>query len=88
MYICKVLDKCVSTIKDDGLRGYSLLKLQRIDKFNMDSGEIIVAVDTLGCSVDEVVLVTVGANARFALRNTDIPVDAAIVGIVDNYNSK
>lgn len=84
MYICKVLDKCVSTIKNDGLRGYSLLKVQKIDTFNIASGDVMVAVDTLGCSIDEEVLVTVGANARFALGNTDIPVDAVIVGIVDN----
>lgn len=86
MYICKVLDKCVSTIKNDDLKGYSLLKVQRIDKPNVASGEIIVAVDTLGCSVNEMVLVTVGTNARFALERDDIPVDAVIVGIVDNYN--
>ena len=73
--------------KNDDLKGYSLLKVQRIDESNVASGEIIVAVDTLGCSVNEVVLVTVGTNARFALKRDDIPVDAVIVGIVDNYHS-
>lgn len=87
MYICKVQGKCVSTIKNDSLKGYSLLMVQKINKAGKPTGEIIIAVDIIGCSVDEEVLVTTGNNARFALNDISVPIDAVIVGIVDSCNS-
>ena len=50
-------------------------------------GQTIVAVDTVGAGVGEVVLLTLGNPARNAVdRNS--PVDAAIVGIVDSVERK
>lgn len=86
MYICKVQGKCVSTIKNKGLNGYSLVTVQKLNKSGNPSGEIIVTIDAIGCSVGEVVLVTTGTNARFALNDTNAPIDAVIVGIVDNVD--
>ncbi len=83
MYICKVQGKCVSTIKKDGLLGFSLITVQKINKSGNLTGELLVAVDTIGCSVGEIVLVTVGSSARIALGNEKSPVDLAIIGIVD-----
>ena len=51
MYICKVQGKCVSTIKDEHLKGCSLITMQRMNKSGGPSGEMLVAVDTIGCSV-------------------------------------
>ena len=86
MYICKVQGKCVSTIKNESLKGYSLITLQKINKTGNPSGDIFVAIDPLGCSIGETVLVTIGPNAGFALKEPNTPIDAVILGIVDDSN--
>ncbi|SKC35974.1 EutN/CcmL family microcompartment protein [Maledivibacter halophilus] len=83
MYICKVQGKCVSTIKNKALMGCSLVTTQRLNESGNPTGEIMVAVDTIGCSVGEIVLVTAGSSARCALGHTNSPADSAIIGIVD-----
>ncbi|MDF2532940.1 MAG: ccmL [Clostridia bacterium] len=83
MYISKVQGKCVSTIKNKELNGYSLVTVQRLNKSGTPSGDLIVTVDTIGCSIGETVLVTTGSSARLALGCPNAPVDAVIVGIVD-----
>lgn len=87
MYICKVQGKCVSTIKNEQLRGCSLITMQCINKSGGPTGEILVAVDTIGCSVGETVLVTRGSAVRTVL-GTDSPADMVVVGIVDTYDCK
>ena len=84
MYICKVQGKFVSTIKNKAMIGYSMVTLQRLNKSGNFTGEFMVAVDTIGCSVGEVVLVATGSGARAALGDTNSPVDLAIIGIVDS----
>ncbi len=88
MYICIVHGKCVSTIKNKKLAGYSLVTVQRIKKSGKLSDDIFVAVDTIGCSIDETVLVTSGENSKYAFDANDIPIDHVIVGIVDSDASK
>ncbi|HZK71777.1 MAG TPA: EutN/CcmL family microcompartment protein, partial [Clostridia bacterium] len=68
MYICLVHGKCVSTIKNKKLAGYSLVTVQKLKKNGKLADEIMVAVDTIGCSVGETVLVTEGENAKHALE--------------------
>lgn len=84
MYICKVKGKCVSTIKNRNMTGYGLVTVQKLAPTGKTSGELLVAVDTLGCSVGESVLVTTGSAARAALGEMNSPVDLAIIGIVDS----
>ena len=43
----------------------------------------IVAIDVVGAGVGETVLVVTGSSARYATSHDRAPVDAAIVGIVD-----
>lgn len=86
MYVCKVQGKCVSTIKNDSLKGYSLVTLQKISKSGNPSGDLIVAVDPLGCSIGETVLVAMGSNAGLAVKESSTPIDAVILGIVDEGN--
>lgn len=84
MYICKVQGKCVSTIKNVKLAGFSLLTMQRINKTGNPTGEIMVAADTIGCSVGEVVIAITGSTASRML-GMDCPCDMAVVGIVDTF---
>ena len=49
----------------------------------MPSGSSVVAIDTLGAGLDELVMFTQGSSARLAAQSKDTPVDAIVVGIVD-----
>ena len=51
-----------------------------------DMGETkkIVAIDNIGAGIGEIVLVATGSAARIGCGVANTPVDAAIVGIVDN----
>jgi ethanolamine utilization protein EutN len=44
----------------------------------------IVAVDNVGAGIGEIVLVATGSAARIGCQMETSPIDAAIVGIVDN----
>ncbi len=81
MIIGKVVGYVVSTRKCDNLVGNKFMIVQPIE--NMNAGEKIVAVDKVGAGVGELVLVATGSAARIGCGMTNAPIDAAIVGIVD-----
>ena len=79
----KVVGNIVSTNKLDKLIGFKFLEIQLIENQEL-TDKYIVAVDrTVSAGIGEEVLVTTGSGARVAVGNQDIPVDAAVVGIVD-----
>lgn len=75
MKIGTVIGAVWSTKKVAGLTGYSLLTVQ------VDSG-VLVAVDFVGAGVGDPVLILTGGAAR--MGDANLPVDAAIVGIMDS----
>lgn len=60
----------------------------RIDEENRDSlkptGRTFIAVDAVGAGEGEVVLIVQGSSARFTEDTKTLPIDCAIIGIVDN----
>ena len=62
--------------------GSKFLEVNLIEN-GVKTDKYIIAVDSVGAGIGEVVLVTTGSSARLALRNQFEPVDAVIVGIVD-----
>jgi microcompartment protein CcmK/EutM len=84
MIIGKVIGNVVATKKDERLVGHKLLIIQPLDLDNslMDKAPRV-AVDIVGAGMGETVLVAEGSSARLALDISDIPIDAAVVGIVD-----
>ncbi len=84
MVVGKVTGSIFSTRKLDSLTGSKLM----VVNIGKGKDDFVVAIDTLGAGIGEVVLVTMGDSARFACQNEKTPVDAVIVGIVDesNYN--
>ena len=42
------------------------------------------AIDNIGAGIGEIVLVSLGSAARIGCNQENAPIDAAIVGIVDN----
>ena len=82
MIVGTVVGSVVSTRKHEALVGNKLLIVKTLDK-TQDGQSKIVAIDVVGAGVGEVVLVATGSSARYASNHTNDPVDAAIVGIVD-----
>ncbi|MDL5046288.1 EutN/CcmL family microcompartment protein [Oscillatoria amoena NRMC-F 0135] len=50
------------------------------------SSTTLVATDSLGAGVGELVLVVQGSSARLAAKDKDTPVDAVVIGIVDTVD--
>lgn len=81
MLTAKVVDNIWSTRKTDLLNGFKLMLVEVIG--GTDEGLRVVAADNVGAGVGERVLVTLGSSARRMVGDDAIPVDAAIVGIID-----
>ncbi len=92
MFLAKVEGAVVATKKDPSMSGRKLLLLrpQLVDekdptKFR-PGVNTIVAVDSVGAGVGEMVLFCQGSSARLAPTLKDTPVDAVIIGIVDTVD--
>jgi ethanolamine utilization protein EutN len=83
MIIGIVLDSIWCTRKEDTLTGVKLMTVKLLDKEKEEDGDIIVAADIIGAGVGEKVLVTQGSSARRTLGFNESPIDAVIVGIID-----
>lgn len=86
MRLAVVVGQVVATRKDERLVGSKLLVLRPKDSGREPWGGSVVAVDTVGAGVGECVLYVAGYAATRAFRDTDVPVDAAVVGIVDTVD--
>lgn len=83
VFIAKVVGNVVSTQKAASLIGYKLLIIATLKKSGVFDDTINVAVDTIGAGIGEWVLVVSGSGARYSLENGRVPVNHAIVGIID-----
>lgn len=85
MLLAKVIGNVWSTKKKDTISALRLLFIQPLGKNLKPEGGVLVAVDEVGAGFGELVIVTQGAPAMHAFDKADlIPVDAVVVGIVDN----
>jgi len=83
MIVGKVVGSVVSTRKSEKLVGSKFMIIEPVRSMS-DSKEKIVAVDTIGAGIGEMVLVACGSAARIGCNLDNSPVDAAIVGIIDD----
>ncbi|RKO67859.1 EutN/CcmL family microcompartment protein [Desulfofundulus salinus] len=85
MILGRVIGTVVSTRKDERLTGFKLLVVETLQPGKKTEVEEFVAVDTVGAGVGETVLVVMGSPASRTVNGADtlVPVDAAIIGIVD-----
>ncbi len=86
MFLAKVIGNVVSTQKNARFQGMKLLMIQphiTRDGKLVESGSSVVAVDSVGAGVGELVMFTQGSSARLTEMTKDTPVDTVIVGIVD-----
>jgi ethanolamine utilization protein EutN len=78
-----VLGTVVATRKYEGLEGKRLLVIQPLDHHQKPNGPIEVAVDTTQAGPKELVMLVGSREAALACDPWFVPVDAAVVGIVD-----
>ena len=81
MLIGKVVGYVVSTRKCDNLVGNKFMIVEPSPSLKIDNR--IVAVDKVGAGIGEMVLVAQGSAARIGCGCPQAPIDAAIVGIID-----
>ncbi|MGH9898920.1 MAG: EutN/CcmL family microcompartment protein [Pyrinomonadaceae bacterium] len=86
MIIARILGSVVSTQKDERLKGKKLLLVRPVNLDGTDMAGYLVAIDTVGAGFHERVLVVSGSSARLAQGMKDVPVDAAIVGVIDTVD--
>lgn len=81
MLVGIVVNNIWSTKKDESLVGLKFMAVRLLGE--RDEGRIIIAVDTIGAGVGERVIICQGSSARRMGRLENTPVDAIIVGIID-----
>jgi ethanolamine utilization protein EutN len=92
MFLAKVTGSVVATQKLTSMVGKKLLTVEplRVDPAKRDrlvpTGRTFVVVDTVGAGQGEMVLIVQGSSARMTPETEKLPVDAAIIGIVDTVN--
>lgn len=87
MLIAQVIGTVVATRKHDQLVGSKIQVVQPLEpRTRKSSGEPLVAVDAVGAGVSEIVIVVTGSGARRGVEHEDAPVDATIVGIIDQLD--
>lgn len=84
MIIGKVVGSVISTRKNDALLGSKFLIVEPLFDNGAEKPQRIVAVDNVGAGIQELVLVATGSAARVGTGNEAAPVDACIVGIIDD----
>lgn len=83
MIVGKIVGSLVSTRKNDNLIGSKFMIVEPLKNIKGEGGRIV-AVDNVGAGIGETVLVATGSAARVGCGMPDAPIDAAIVGIVDD----
>lgn len=86
MIIGKVVGTVICTRKNADLVGNKFLIIDPMEKMQSRGADRIVAVDDVGAGIGDIVLVTLGSSARLGLSDPNSPVDACVVGIVDDPN--
>ncbi|QUH19591.1 EutN/CcmL family microcompartment protein [Alkaliphilus sp. B6464] len=77
----RLIDNIWATRKADSLNGLKFMLAEVIGGSNM--GQRLIVIDNIGAGIGDRVIICTGSAARRMLCNDDIPVDAAVIGIID-----
>ena len=86
MKIGRVTGTVVSTMKMESLEGIKLLLVQPLDDNMQNSGNPIVACDTVQAGSGDLVIYEGGREAALTLDNWYNPADSAVIGIIDQLD--
>ena len=85
MFIAEVIGSVVATRKTDNMEGLALRLVRKITPETTVTDTFAVAVDVVGASEGELVLVATGSTARQTHLTDARPCDAIIMAIVDTW---
>lgn len=84
MVLARVVGTVVSTRKEEKIEGIKFLLLEKIDPASMKGKkEYLVAMDSVGAGLGEVVFYAAGSSSRMTAVTQGRPSDATITAIVD-----
>ncbi len=92
MFLARVTGSVVSVHKVPSMTGQKLLLVEplRVDPQQHErligTGRTFVVVDAVGAGQGQMVLIVQGSSARLTPETEKLPVDAAIIGIVESVN--
>ncbi len=86
MILGKVVGTVWATRKDETLVGLKLQIVQHVELDYTLKKSFVVAVDSVGAGVGEIVLVAQGSSARQTALTNNKPIDAVIAAIVDKLD--
>ncbi len=86
MVLGKVVGNVWATRKDQKLTGVKLLIVRSVDLDYKEKETFVVAADSVGAGVGEIVLYCTGSSARQTEATENRPVDAVIMAIVDKMD--
>lgn len=86
MLLGKVIGTVWSTRKDENLVGAKFLIVRELDLDYKLLDNFVIAVDSVGAGVGEIVLAAQGSSARQTTFTKNKPVDAVIMSIVDKLD--
>lgn len=84
MQIARVIGTVVSTVKNEALEGRKFLLVQTLDADLKKKGSPLIALDSVGAGVGELVFWCRGKEASFPFKRDETPTDCTIVGIIDS----
>ncbi|MGC8793573.1 MAG: EutN/CcmL family microcompartment protein [Bryobacteraceae bacterium] len=89
MLIARVIGELTATRKHPSHEGLKLLLVQPLDLDGSERGDAVVAVDAVQAGVgDRVLLTTEGYSAFSSVGRPMTPIEAAVIGIVDEVDLK
>lgn len=86
MQLAKVIGTVVASRKDPSIEGCKILMIQPLTDEMKNSGDPIAAIDAAQAGEGDLVYWITAREATLALPEPFAPVDAAVVGIVDDVN--
>ena len=85
MHLGRVIGRVVATRRLPGLLGEKFLLVRPLDERREPCGETLVACDAVDSGLGDVVHVCDGRESVYALHDPFVPIDATIVGHVEEF---
>jgi ethanolamine utilization protein EutN len=87
LQLARVIGTIVASVKSDSLVGRKLMVIQPLNGQLDNAGKPMVAVDSSGAGVGDIVIWCRGRESSFPFAPVDVPTDCTIVGIIDSINA-
>jgi len=82
MIAARLIDNVWATRKSEALNGLKFMLAEEIG--GSDEGRRFIVVDIISAGIGDRVIVSTGSSARKMLDNDNAPVDAVVIGIIDD----